>query len=103
MSAAPAPSTAMARPIISIATPDGRDGSVTIHQDAAIYATLLDGDERVAHDVANGRRAYVHVARGSVAVDGERLGAGDAVKLDGGARIVLSDGDDAEVLLFDLP
>jgi redox-sensitive bicupin YhaK (pirin superfamily) len=86
-----------------IATPDGRDGSVTIHQDAAIYATLLDGDERVAHDVANGRRAYVHVARGSVAVDGERLGAGDAVKLDGGARIVLSDGDDAEVLLFDLP
>ena len=86
-----------------IATPEGRDGSVTIHQDATIYAALLDGAERVTHEVAAGRRAYVHVARGSVAVNGERLGPGDAVKLDGGARIVLSDGDDAEVLLFDLP
>jgi len=86
-----------------IATPEGRDGSVTIHQDATIYAALLDGAERVTHEVAAGRRAYVHVARGSVALNGERLGPGDAVKLDGGARIVLSDGDDAEVLLFDLP
>jgi len=86
-----------------IATPDGRDGSVTIHQDATIYATLLDGAERVTHEVADGRRAYVHVARGSVDVNGERLGPGDAVKLDGGARITLGNGDDAEVLLFDLP
>jgi len=89
--------------LVPIATPEGRDGSVTIHQDATILATLLDGAERVSHDVAAGRRAYVHVARGSVAVNGERLGPGDAVKLDGGARIALSDGDDAEVLLFDLP
>jgi redox-sensitive bicupin YhaK (pirin superfamily) len=86
-----------------IATPEGRDGSVTIHQDATIFAALLDGAERVSHEVAEGRRAYVHVARGSVAVNGERLGPGDAVKLDGGTRIALSDGDDAEVLLFDLP
>jgi len=89
--------------LVPIATPEGRDGSVTIHQDATIFATLLDGAERVSHDVAEGRRAYVHVARGSVAVNGERLGPGDAVKLDGGTRIALSDGDDAEVLLFDLP
>ena len=89
--------------LVPIATPEGRDGSVTIHQDATIYATLLDGAERVTHDVPAGRRAYVHVARGSVAVNGERLGPGDAVKLDGGTRIALSDGDDAEVLLFDLP
>jgi len=89
--------------LVPIATPEGRDGSVTIHQDATIFATLLDGAERVTHEVAAGRRAYVHVARGSVAVNGERLGPGDAVKLDGGARIALSDGDDAEVLLFDLP
>jgi len=86
-----------------IATPDGRAGSVTIHQDATIYAGLLDGAERVTHDVAAGRRAYVHVARGSVEVNGERLGPGDAVKLDGGGRIALANGDDAEVLLFDLP
>jgi redox-sensitive bicupin YhaK (pirin superfamily) len=89
--------------LVPIATPDGRDGSVTIHQDATIYASLLDGAERVAHDVAVGRRAYVHVARGTVEVNGERLGPGDAVKLDGGARIALTNGDDAEVLLFDLP
>ena len=89
--------------LVPIATPEGRDGSVTIHQDATIFAALLDGAERVTHEVAAGRRAYVHVARGSVAVNGERLGPGDAVKLDGGARIALSDGDDAEVLLFDLP
>jgi len=86
-----------------IATPDGRDGSVTIHQDATIFAALLDGQERVAHEVAKGRRAYVHVARGSAVVNGERLGPGDAVKLDGGGSIALSGGDHAEVLLFDLP
>jgi len=89
--------------LVPIASPEGRDGSVTIHQDATILATLLDGTERVSHEVAAGRRAYVHVARGSVAVNGERLGPGDAVKLDGGTRIALSDGDDAEVLVFDLP
>ncbi|HEY1329675.1 MAG TPA: pirin family protein [Casimicrobiaceae bacterium] len=86
-----------------IASPDGRDGSVTIHQDAMLYATLLDGSERVVHDVAPGRRAYVHVARGRVALDGEMLEAGDAAKLEGPATIALADGEDAEVLVFDLP
>ena len=86
-----------------IATPDGRDGSVTIHQDAEVYAALLDGTERVERDIAAGRRAYVHVARGSVRVNGDRLGPGDAAKIDGGGRVTLTDGDDAEVLLFDLP
>jgi hypothetical protein len=86
-----------------IASPDGRDGSVTLHQDANVYATLLDGSERVTHDIAPGRRGYVHVARGSVVLDGTRLGAGDAAKLDGPAAIALGDGDGAEVLVFDLP
>jgi redox-sensitive bicupin YhaK (pirin superfamily) len=86
-----------------IATPDGRDGSVSIHQDASIYAALLDGAERVEHAVPAGRRAYVHVARGSVAVNGEALHAGDAAKLEGPVRVTLADGADAEVLLFDLP
>ena len=62
-----------------IASPDGRDRSVTIHQDARIYAGLFDGAEAASHDVAPGRRAYVHVARGSVSVNGNRLEAGDAV------------------------
>lgn len=85
-----------------IASPDGAEGSVTLHQDARMYAALLDGAERAAHALARGRSAYVHVARGSVAVNGRRLGAGDALKLAGLAEIVLETGEGAEVLLFDL-
>jgi len=86
-----------------IASPDGRDGSVTIHQDAYVYAALLDGDERVTHDIAPDRRGYVHVARGSVPRNGAPLHAGDAAKLDGAATIALDAGSEAEVLVFDLP
>jgi redox-sensitive bicupin YhaK (pirin superfamily) len=85
-----------------IASPDGREGSVSIHQDATVYAGLFDGDERAAHDVAPGRLGYVHVARGSVGVNGDTLQAGDALKT-GAGRIELHGGQGAEVLLFDLP
>ena len=86
-----------------IASPDGRDGSVTIHQDARLYATLVNGDENVEYDIPAGRRGYVHVARGRVALNGDVLDAGDAAKLAGPAHITLAQGEDAEVLLFDLP
>jgi hypothetical protein len=86
-----------------IAGPEGSGAAVTIHQDARLFATLLDGAERVAHALAPGRRAYVHVARGSVRVNGEALAAGDAAKVEGEAAVVLDHGDAAEVLLFDLP
>jgi redox-sensitive bicupin YhaK (pirin superfamily) len=86
-----------------VASPDGRDGSVTIHQDAFVYASLLDGAERVTHRLAPGRRAYVHVARGTLAVNGQPLGAGDALKASGVGEIVLEQGADAEALVFDLP
>jgi len=86
-----------------IASDDGRDGSVTIHQDAAVYAGLFDGAEQASLAVAPGRRAYVHVARGELSVNGERLRAGDALKAEGEARIELRDGRAAEVLVFDLP
>ena len=86
-----------------IASPDGAEGSVRIHQDARVYAALLDGAERAAHRMDTGRRAYVHVARGSVNVQGKRLGAGDALKLDKVDEILLEQGAQAEVLLFDLP
>jgi len=86
-----------------IASPDGADGSVTIHQDARIYATLLDGAERASHALAPGRKAYVHVVRGALTVNGTPLGAGDALKADGVADIVLEKGEGAEALLFDLP
>lgn len=86
-----------------IASPDGRDGSATMHQDAYVYATLLDGDEQVTHALAPGRRAYVHVARGGVSVNGTPLGAGDGAKITGADSIALTDARGAEVLLFDLP
>ncbi len=85
-----------------IAAGDGREGSVTIHQDAAVYAGLLDGAERLSHALAAGRKAYVHVARGQVTVNGQRLAAGDALKASGESGVMIERGAGAEILLFDL-
>ena len=85
-----------------VASPDGRDGSVVLQADAALHAGLFDGDERATHVVADDRLAYVHVARGSITVDGTALAAGDALKVRGGGPLVLEAGHDAEVLVFDL-
>ena len=85
-----------------IAAGDGREGSVTIHQEAAVYAGLIDGAERLSHVLAAGRKAYVHVARGQVTVNGQRLAAGDALKASGESGVVIERGSAAEVLLFDL-
>jgi redox-sensitive bicupin YhaK (pirin superfamily) len=85
-----------------VASPDGREGSVTIHQDAFVYAALLDGTDRAVHSPQPNRRAYVHVARGRLTVNGQPLEAGDALKATQTAEIVLEKGKDAEVLLFDL-
>jgi redox-sensitive bicupin YhaK (pirin superfamily) len=85
-----------------IASPDGRDGSVTIRQDANLYAALVDGTEAIEFQQRPGRRTYVHVIRGSASVNGQPLGAGDALKIDGDARVRIEHGRDAEVLLFDL-
>ncbi|MGB7541054.1 MAG: pirin family protein [Burkholderiales bacterium] len=86
-----------------VVSPDGRDGSVTMHQNACLYAALLDGAERVEHKLADGRRAYVHVVRGRLTVNGQPLEAGDALKAANTSKIVLEKGAGAEVLLFDLP
>jgi redox-sensitive bicupin YhaK (pirin superfamily) len=85
-----------------IASADGAEGSVRLHQDARVYAGLFDGDERASVRLEPGRRAYVHVARGALTVNGEALSAGDALKTDADA-LELRDGTAAEVLLFDLP
>ncbi len=85
-----------------IASPDSREGSVKIHQDAFIYAALIDGAEKATHSLAKGRRAYVQVARGEVSVNGTALKAGDALKVSEVAEVALGQGRDAEVLLFDL-
>jgi len=90
-----------------VAGPEGSDAAVKIHQDARLYATILDDRQRVAHGLAGGRRAYVHVARGSVLVNGTPLGAGDAARIEGATRVTLDHeggaAPEAEVLLFDLP
>lgn len=86
-----------------IASPDAADGSLLIHQDARIYASILDGEQRLEHPLGQGRGAYVQVARGSLAVNGQALEQGDALQISGEGAVVLSDGRDAEILLFDLP
>ncbi len=85
-----------------VASPDGRDGSVSIHQDALLFAGLFDGDEEAQYRLPAGRKGYLHVARGAVAVNGQSLSAGDALATDAGV-IRLAGGREAEVLLFDLP
>ena len=85
-----------------VASPDGRDGSVTIHSDASIYAALIDGAEQAALPLQAGRRAYVHVARGALTVNGEALTAGDAAMIVDTTTVTLEQGRDAEVLVFDL-
>jgi redox-sensitive bicupin YhaK (pirin superfamily) len=86
-----------------VASPDGRDGSVLIHQQAMLYAGLFDGDEQASLAVEDGRRAYVHVARGAVTVNGRRLAAGDALKFTSESEVTVGQGADAEVLVFLLP
>ncbi|MEE7545644.1 pirin family protein [Xanthomonas sp. Kuri4-1] len=86
-----------------IAAPGGSDGALDLRQDARLYASVLDGQDRLTHPLATGRAAYVQVARGEVVVNGQPLRAGDALQLTDEAEVVLADGRDAEVLLFDLP
>ena len=86
-----------------VAAPDGRAGAVKIHQDAWVYAGLFDGGESAALPLAPGRKAYIHVARGSVSANGVDLDAGDALKLADVDEVKLARGKDAEVLVFDLP
>jgi redox-sensitive bicupin YhaK (pirin superfamily) len=85
-----------------IASPDAAEGSVRIHQQARVYAGLFDGAERASLQVAGGRNLYVHVARGKVEVNGQALGAGDAMLI-ADAHLELANGRQGEVIAFDLP
>ncbi|MDR2012464.1 MAG: pirin family protein [Rhodanobacter sp.] len=89
--------------LVLIASGDGRDGSVKAHQDIALYAGYFDSAEQAALPIAQGRRAYVHVVRGKLNVNGTPLSSGDAAKLTDEAVVKLSSGQDSEVLVFDLP
>lgn len=85
-----------------IISPDGAEGSLSVHQDARVYAGLFDGAEQQRFTLPAERFAYVHVARGALTVNGQRLSAGDGMRLRHEQSIDFSAGDDAEVLLFDL-
>jgi quercetin 2,3-dioxygenase len=86
-----------------IASPDGTDGSVRIRQDAYVYAALIAGDDAVSHALVPGRRAYVHIVRGSAHVNAQALAPGDAAKIEGETMVRVDQADNAEILLFDLP
>jgi quercetin 2,3-dioxygenase len=86
-----------------VASPDGADGSVTINQDASLYAGLFEGAETATHALAPGRLGYVHVVKGSAVVNGHRVSAGDALLYREEGAIVVERGEAVELLVFDLP
>ncbi|OGT60265.1 MAG: quercetin 2,3-dioxygenase [Gammaproteobacteria bacterium RIFCSPHIGHO2_12_FULL_63_22] len=86
-----------------VASPDGSEGSVTVHQDAKLYAGLFDGTETAGHTFAPGRLGYVHVVKGSAVVNGRSVSAGDALLYADEAGVAIESGVDAELLVFDLP
>ena len=85
-----------------VASPDGSDGSVTVHADARLYAGLLDGEEKAGLALDPQRKSYVHLVRGELEVNGQKLVGGDAAMLQGESQLTLGAGKDAEVLVFDL-
>ncbi|MEP6969255.1 MAG: pirin family protein [Betaproteobacteria bacterium] len=85
-----------------VASKDGADGSVSMHADASMFAGLFDADEQASLTLATGRKAYVHLVRGNLTVNGQPLHGGDALMVDGVDTLTLEQGQDAEVLVFDL-
>jgi redox-sensitive bicupin YhaK (pirin superfamily) len=86
----------------TVASPDRRDGSLSIHQDVVLHATLLEKGRRLAQELAPGRHAWVQVARGAVELNGRSMKAGDGAALSGERSLELVASMDSEVLLFDL-
>lgn len=97
------PAAAKRNRLALLVSPDGRDGSIATHQDALLYGSLPDDGALVTHQLAEHRQGYVHVARGTVRVNGTELGPGDAAHIGPGEHIGLEGVDAGEVLLFDLP
>ena len=85
-----------------VASPDGVDGSVTVHADARLYAGLFDGAETASLALDPKRKSYVHLVRGRLDVNGTTLSTGDAAMIEGESRLAFGAGNDAEVLVFDL-
>jgi len=85
-----------------IISPDGADDSLSVYQDVRVYAGVFDGADQQRFPLSADRHAYLHVARGSLEVNGQRLGEGDGARLRGERELHLAGGQDAELLLFDL-
>ncbi|MES2790204.1 MAG: pirin family protein [Planctomycetota bacterium] len=85
-----------------VASPDGRDGSLVIHQNAALFLAGLQAGEKLSHQFAAGRHGWLQVLRGRVTVDGSELAAGDAVALSDESELAVTATEAAELLLFDL-
>ncbi|RYZ01690.1 MAG: pirin family protein [Myxococcales bacterium] len=85
-----------------VASKDGSEGSLTIHQDARLFASQLAAGDRVSHALPKGRYAWLHVARGKVEVGGETLSAGDAAAFENDGEIAITSAEPSEILLFDL-
>jgi redox-sensitive bicupin YhaK (pirin superfamily) len=86
-----------------VGSPDGRDGSIVIHQDAEIYDALLSRDQAVSHDLKAGRKSWIQVVRGAVEVNGKAAAAGDGVAVEDEAAVsIAARADDSHVLVFDL-
>jgi redox-sensitive bicupin YhaK (pirin superfamily) len=85
-----------------VASPDGADGSLVIHQDARVYQSKLATGQTVTHELKSGRAAFIHVATGAATVNGEKLAAGDAVAIENESVVTISGDQLGEVLVFDL-
>ena len=85
-----------------IASEDGRDGSVTVHQDVSLFASILDAGQEVTREMDPMRHAWIQVARGAIDVNGEKAGQGDGVMVDGESGLRIKAEEPAEILLFDL-
>ena len=85
-----------------VASPDGSDGSISMHQDARLYAALLDAEEQVAHELEADRHAWVQVARGAIEINGQALKQGDGAAISGERELKITGTESSEILLFDL-
>jgi redox-sensitive bicupin YhaK (pirin superfamily) len=85
-----------------IASEDGRDGSVTVHQDVSLFASILDANETIDHVMDQTRHAWIQVARGSISVNGENAEQGDGVVVFGEPSLTFQAQQGSEILLFDL-
>jgi len=89
--------------LLLVASADAREGSVLIHQDASVYASILDEDDAMEYVLGAGRRVYLHLIRGKLSVNGTAIERGDALKVTDETLLQLGQAENVELLLFDLP